>query len=450
VSNPKVSVCIATYQHARFLPACLDSIINQTFQDFEIIIVNDGSTDNTHEIILEYQKRYPEKIHYSWHTGFVNKGISITTNLAMLKSCGEYISWIGSDDIWRPKKLEIQVNQLINNPHLGFSYSYAQHIDEDGEIMPGLIGTDITTDPNPLGRMIQYCHPPVMTVMFHRDRLEDIGLFDENLIYGDWDWLVRLMAHWEAGFINQPLALYRLHSHNISKGIDPKIDLQRIIDFSKAIQQKSAKVGGALLLARNQALLSLQLAFLYFCQGKIIEAHHYFVEAFEQDHSLYSDQDFMIEWLSAWKPAFYTASHANLGLWLAENLPKDMHVETRNELIKMILDHETTRSFFIRRGIELGMVQARPIGINTIFQDWPSSIPLKKDWKKSILSRVYPTLLFNSYKSGNLKKTRYYWIKTLQHDRSWIKNRGIWSMGMQVFINRSISKNNSAVNPELS
>jgi hypothetical protein len=48
--------------------------------------------------------------------------------------------------------------------------------------------------------------------------------------------------------------------------------------------------------------------------------------------------------LSSWKPAFYTASHANLGLWIAENLLKDMHVETRNELIKMILDHETTRS----------------------------------------------------------------------------------------------------------
>jgi hypothetical protein len=96
------------------------------------------------------------------------------------------------------------------------------------------------------------------------------------------------------------------------------------------------------------------------------------------------------------------------------------------------------------------MLQAIPIDINIIFQDWPSSIPLKKDWKQSIFSRVYPTLLFNSYKSGNLKKTRYYWIRTLQHDLSWIKNRGIWSMGMQVFINRNISKNNSAVNPGLS
>lgn len=440
MSNPKVSVCIATYQHARFLPACLNSILAQTFQDFEIIIVNDGSTDNTHEILLEHQKRFPDKIHYYWHTGFVNKGISISTNLAMQKSCGDYIAWIGSDDIWLPHKLELQVNQLTTNPHLGFSYSYAQHINEDGVMLPGLVGTDITSDLNPLGRIIQYCHPPVMTIMFHRNRLDDIGLYDENLIYGDWDWLIRLMAHWEAGFINQPLALYRLHSHNISKGIDPQIDLKRIIDFTQAIQEKSAKVGGALLLPRNQALVSIQLAFLHFCQGKIIEAQQYLLNAFLQDHSLYSDQDFMVEWLSAWKPAFYTLSHAHFGLWVVENLPEDMPVATRNELTKKILHHETTRSFYIKRGIELGMLQATPIDVNIIFRDWPNSIPLRKHWKKSIFSHIYPTLLFNAYQSGNLEKTRYYWTKTLWSDLSWTKNRGIWSIGMQAFIKQNISQ----------
>ena len=450
VSNPKVSVCIATYQHAKFLAACLDSVINQTFQDFEIIIVNDGSTDNTHEILLEYQKCYPNKIHYYWHPGFVNKGFSITTNLAMLKSCGDYIAWIGSDDTWRPEKLSYQVKQMEDNERLGVVFSYAQFINEEGELLPGLVGKDISQDPNPLGQLILSCHPPAMTVLIRRKCLEDTGLFDEALLYSDWDWLIRALAYWKAGFINQPLAFYRLHSHNISKGIDPQIDLQHIMDFSKAIQQKSSKVGGALLLPRNQALLSLQLAFLYFCQGKIIEAHHYFHKAFEQDHSLYSDNNFIIEWLSSWKPAFYTASHANLGLWIAENLPKDMHVETCNELIYMILNHETTRSFFIRRGVELGMSQAIPIDGYMIFQDWPSSIPLKKEWKQSIFSHVYPTLLFDSYKSGNLRKTQYYWIKTLQYDLSWFKNRGIWSIGKQVFIKRRISKNNSAVSPGLS
>jgi glycosyltransferase involved in cell wall biosynthesis len=183
---PVVSICIATYNHAGFLPRCLDSILAQTFQDFEMVIVNDGSTDNTHQILMDYQERYPEKVRYFWHPGFANKGISATTNRAIQEASGKYIAFIGSDDTWHPEKLELQVALLEQHPEYGYVYSYAELIDEWDHVLPGLYGVDITHDSNPTGRMIIFCHQPAMTVVLKRNCLDEIEWFDESLVYGDW------------------------------------------------------------------------------------------------------------------------------------------------------------------------------------------------------------------------------------------------------------------------
>ena len=117
-SNPKVSVFIASYNHARYLPECLDSILAQTYPDFEIVIVDDGSTDGSPSLLEDYQRRFPEKIRYSWHPEHGNWGVSRTSNDAIQKSRGEYLAWIGSDDAWYPDKLKQQVEQLDNDPAL--------------------------------------------------------------------------------------------------------------------------------------------------------------------------------------------------------------------------------------------------------------------------------------------------------------------------------------------
>ena len=155
---------------------------------------------------------------------------------------GDYLAWIGSDDIWYPDKLEQQVAQLDKNPNQGLVYGYAHFIDATGNRLPGLYGHDITADLNPMACMIQSCHPPAMTVMIRRKCLDEVGLFDEKLIYSDWDLWIRVLAHWEAGFLAKPLAMYRIHGQNLSKRIDPHVDLQRILSLMCAIREKSARI----------------------------------------------------------------------------------------------------------------------------------------------------------------------------------------------------------------
>ena len=432
--SPKVGVFIASYNHAQFLPECLDSILAQTYQNFEIVIVDDGSTDKSHEILTDYQRCFPEKIYYFWHSGHRNKGISASCNLAISKARGEYLAWIGSDDVWYPDKLMQQVAFLDNNPRFGLVYSHAHFINETGDILPGLAGVDVTHDSNPLGRMIQYCHPPAMTVVIRRDCLEDVGLFDENLIYSDWDLMIRVFARWEAGFLNSALAKYRIHNRNVSKGIDPKKDLERILALYLAVRIKSTNIGGTLLIPRNQALLSLQFAFHYFYAGKIEEAIINLSRAFEEDPSLIDETSYFNDWLNSWKPDFYNTSHGHFGFWVIAHLSPMVPATFRSELAKLQLSNPETKSFFIRRGIQRGQSQIEPVDLTNMFDDCPGEIPISRSWKEGVLKEVYPALLFDSYKIGNLRKTQYYWRKTVQLDPFRLRNRGVWSIGLKALL----------------
>jgi glycosyltransferase involved in cell wall biosynthesis len=432
--NPKVSVFIASYNHAPYLPECLDSILAQTYRDFEIVIVDDGSTDESPEIIRSYQRQYPDRVFYYTHPGHENKGISASCNLAISKSRGEYLAWIGSDDAWFLDKLELQVKLLDDFPQYGLVYGYAQNMNESGKILPRLIGKDITLDVNPLGCILQSCSPPAMTIMIRRGCLEEVGLFDEDLVNSDWELIIRISAHWKLGFIDKPLAKYRLHSSNVSKGIDPKILLERYLEMYQAVSEKASKIGGAFLIPRNQALLSLQLAFHYYCDGKIEEAAKSLSNAFDEAPSLSEDIYGFNEWLNRWKPAFYNTTLGHFGFWTIVHLPHQINRSFRSQLTSLQLNNPDTRKFFIRRGIERDLVKREPIIDSDLFGDCPNEIPLTPTWKHHVLSELYPELLFKNYKIGNLSKTRYYWGKTIGYNPTWLKNRGVLSIGFKAFL----------------
>jgi glycosyltransferase involved in cell wall biosynthesis len=436
--KPKVSVFIASYNHAKFLPECLDSILAQTFRDFEIVVVDDGSTDGSQEILTDYQQRFSEQFFYFWHPGHVNKGISASCNLALSKARGDYLAWIGSDDVWYPEKLSHQVSLLDANVSYGLVYSYAHYIDEDGSLLPGLMGEDITRDPNPLGRMLQYSHTPPLTLVFRRECLDDVGPFDETLVNSDRELLIRIFARWETGFNDLPLAKYRLHATNVSVGIDPKISLKRILAMYQTVQMKTAQIDGALLQPQNQALLSLQLALHYFCDDDVEEAIASLCKAFDEDPSLSDAPNYFINWLNSWKPDFYTTSHSHFGLWAIVHLPLHINNSFRNKLVELQFAHPDTKDFFIRRAIERDSVQSSPISELDIFYDWPNEIRLPSEWKNMVLGKIYSELLFRNYKNGNVLKTRYYWFKTIQHSPAWLKNRGIWSIGIKTIFRPSI------------
>src|SRR5947208_8738167 len=102
---PIVSVCIASYNHAHYLPAALDSILSQTLQDFEVVVVDDGSSDQSLLILQDYAAR-DRRIRVFTHPGHSNRGIAASWNLAFEQSTGQFLTWIGSDDAIYPENLE--------------------------------------------------------------------------------------------------------------------------------------------------------------------------------------------------------------------------------------------------------------------------------------------------------------------------------------------------------
>jgi len=135
LKNPNVSVIVATYNRANFIDRAIKSILNQIYQDFEIIIVDDGSSDNTEEIIKGYKDK---RIIYIKHKK--NQGISTARNTGIKRAKGEYIAFLDSDDEWFPEKLERQVVLLQNeSSEVGVVYSDLRYIDENGKDMNKLL-----------------------------------------------------------------------------------------------------------------------------------------------------------------------------------------------------------------------------------------------------------------------------------------------------------------------
>lgn len=185
---PQISVIVNTFNSVRFIRETIASIQSQTFTDFEIIIVDDGSTDNTLEIVSSIDdpriKIYP----------YSNVGISASRNRGINHSSAEFIAFMDHDDLWHKEKLENQLKALKNSPSAGFVYSYLNMVDEAGRIIRAcpavkdaqkayeklLVKNFVCTASNPLIR---------------KSYLLKVGCFDEN-IYGadDWDLFLRLAA----------------------------------------------------------------------------------------------------------------------------------------------------------------------------------------------------------------------------------------------------------------
>jgi len=213
--NPVVSVYISSYNHARYLPQTIDSVLSQSFQDFELLILDDGSTDNSHEVLSDYQQQYPDKIRYFWHEGHANRGISYSCNLALARARGTYFTWLGSDDYWLPEKLAIQVKFMVEHPAVGLSYTSAHTLSATGEVFPALTAQGYVSA-DAWQQFIVFNPIIASTAMVARHCFDVVGTFDENLVFSDWELWIRLAVKYAVAFLPDPLAAYRVHGQNIS------------------------------------------------------------------------------------------------------------------------------------------------------------------------------------------------------------------------------------------
>lgn len=216
--NIKISVIVPCYNQAKFLPETLDSVLAQTFQNWECIIVNDGSTDDTKEIAEIFCAKDKRFNYYQK----VNAGLSAARNSGLDIATGDYIQFLDSDDILNAKKFEIQLDYMLSDSSIDFCISkykfFSSNIDETYDLRISTADFNCTLDGFLFSWEDYFSFPPVC--YFIRKEFLDKNkiLFNENLkAMEDWYFLIQSSINNAKFHVNQEfLALYRKHANNMS------------------------------------------------------------------------------------------------------------------------------------------------------------------------------------------------------------------------------------------
>jgi len=297
-SDPLVSVCIPSFNHAVFLGAAVESVLGQSYRNVELVVADDGSSDGSLELAMAYADRYPDRVRVCTHPGGAHRGISATANLAFRESRGEYWCGLSSDDLFYPDKVERQVAVMERRREIGLVYGSATVVDESGRPIRNAKVVDLSRQVDPLAGLIQSNCIFGQTVMVRRECFDRVGLHDEELIYSDWELWIRIVAHYGVAFLPRPLAFYRIHSRNTSVGVAPAVQLDRAAAVMRALQRKALTVGGGLSRPFIQALVQLQLAYYAFCGGEHGEARDRMRAAHRIDSRVFRDVPFLAGWLA--------------------------------------------------------------------------------------------------------------------------------------------------------
>ncbi len=207
---PQVSVVIPAYNGERFIAAAIDSVLNQTYRDVEIIVVNDGSTDRT----LEVLKPYCHQIHYFDQA---NQGVATARNLGLAKAQGDWVAFLDQDDVLLPEKLALQIHCIKQNPHLSIVHSGWRLVDASGNKLADI---EPWHDAPTLSAASWIRRMPVLfsAMLFRRSALLQVnGLSSQYQQACDVDLVQRLvLAGCQSQWVKQVTTLYRQHDRNDS------------------------------------------------------------------------------------------------------------------------------------------------------------------------------------------------------------------------------------------
>lgn len=209
--NPFISIVIPVYNGGNYLCDAINSALAQKYSRYEVIVVNDGSTDNTEEICLSYG----DKIRYFDKT---NSGVSSALNLGLREMRGDYFTWLAHDDVFYPDKLKLQINALEqtadktaivhgNYDLLNVKYNLMSHMRQEDSYSIDQLTNSV------FALLMTTIH--ASTPLIHKSHFERVGIFDERLLLTqDYDFLFRAMRNQRSVFVSESLLLSRLHDQS--------------------------------------------------------------------------------------------------------------------------------------------------------------------------------------------------------------------------------------------
>lgn len=241
---PTISVIIPAYNAEQTILETIKSVRQQTFSDFEIIIINDGSTDQTLKLLQNVEDNRLKIFSYE------NGGLSVARNRGITHATGEYIAFLDADDLWTPDKLELQLKALQQHSEAGVAYSWTYFMNEqgtssylgvsmffEGDVQANLLVNNfIASGSNPLIR---------------RQAIESVGDFDPDCAgCADWDYWLRLSAKWHFVVVSKHQIFYRQSSGSMSSTKVKHME----DDGLRVIEKTFQTVPAELIFLKNQSL----------------------------------------------------------------------------------------------------------------------------------------------------------------------------------------------------
>jgi len=225
---PSVSIIMPTYNRMQFLPAAIESVLAQTFADWELLIADDGSDGETRAYLRSLKDPRIKLIFHS-HTGRP----AVISNVALRTAQGQYVAFLDSDDVWLPRKLEAQIESLTRHASRKWSYTRFAFIDSSGRLNTSLRYRERAAPSGWILEKLLRSEAVIAqpSVVVRREVLQELGAFDEEftMCYDDDLWF-RLAAHSEIDGVDEPLTLIRRHANHSGSDAQAWRDRRRVFE----------------------------------------------------------------------------------------------------------------------------------------------------------------------------------------------------------------------------
>ena len=221
--HPKISIIIPSYNNAKYLREAVGSALKQTYKNIEVIIIDDGSTDNSREVAESFRD---PRIIYLWQE---NEGPAGARNKGIEKTKGEYVAFLDSDDLWEKDKLKKQLDFMEKNPETGMLGTASREMTDDGKIR----GREVFPEENKILQKILIRYNPFIqsSVMARREVFKRVGLYDRRFRESeDYELWLRIAADYKIGNLKEPLTIKRYKR----EGLSPEKDKEQLYFALKA------------------------------------------------------------------------------------------------------------------------------------------------------------------------------------------------------------------------
>ncbi len=210
--SKKVSIVTAAYNPGHFIEPAIESLLNQTYTNIEVIIINDGSTDNTAELVRPYLQ--DPRVHYFEQE---NAGQTIAKNNGIKHATGEFIGFLDADDFFALNKLELQIPIFETDPKIGVVYSNAASVDENGQVTRFRGNAWTCYSGNVTEQLFHQNFMPFSAAVVRKEALDRMGAFDEAIDMGiDWELWLRLSTEYDFYHVDESLLYYRIWEGQMS------------------------------------------------------------------------------------------------------------------------------------------------------------------------------------------------------------------------------------------